>query len=369
MRAIFPLAFLMVAAVLVLVVLHTIGIFNVWDFQNQQDKLINNTQHNDRDSNTGASHEEGNDGDNTPANPASSDNGAKPNIPTPGEDTTPPPTPTPSPDTEPPLPIIKDNTAPEGEFPDLKLPPPPADPASAGNQAEPPPTTSQDESPPKAGFLANKVLDQFLSAKTLDERIPFMSKSSRTRQELTASGLAGPLKPVKSILMVEMVPREEDNMTQYLYYVSFQDEAEEQQRQRIVMQVGERPGNQPPRVHADAFFEHYEKKFTHYAKHPNNDVTTFHCIAEARTAELAKNLPKELKNKMVRLEIKTHPHGSAAFNAYLNKNSPLMEQIGPRKPFPYTEARFCVLSFRWNTTHQSHPYIELNDIVGQGWDR
>ncbi len=45
------------------------------------------------------------------------------------------------------------------------------------------------------------------------------------------------------------------------------------------------------------------------------------------------------------------------FDAYLNKNSPLMEHIGTRKDFPYIQPRFCVLSFRWNTTDPNHPYM------------
>ena len=184
-----------------------------------------------------------------------------------------------------------------------------------------------------------------------------------------SSSLAAPLKTTKSVRLLEMVPRAEDNMTQYLYSVSFEDEAEDRQRHRIVMQVVERPGTHTPKVHADAFIDHYEKKFSTYAKTPNKNAVTFHCIAEARTASLAKELPVELKDSMIRLVIKSHPLAAPAFDAYLNKNSPLMKDIGPRKDFPYTEARFCVLSFRWNTTHPGKPYIELNDIVRQGWER
>lgn len=353
-RAIFPIAFLAVAAVLVLAVLQTIGIFNIWDYSNQRDDVITPslTANNTPQTNT---------------SPNGTPNGGNAGVPAPDEDDVPAPVT----DREPPVPVIKDNTTTEGEFPDLHLPPPPSHPAEPTSSRTPPPTPAppRNESPPKAGFLANQILNKFLAAKTLDERMPFMSESTRTPEELAASCLAGQLKPVKSILMVEMVPRAEDNMTQYLYYVSFQDEAEDRQRQRIVMQVSERPGIHPPRVHADAFLEHYEKKFTHYAAHPVGDVTTFHCIAEARTAGLAKNLPDESKGSVVRLEIKSHPDRPAIFNAYLNKNSPLMDQIGPRKPFPYTEARFCVLSFRWNTDDKKHPYIELNDIVCQGWER
>lgn len=392
MRVVFPLAFLIVAGALVLAVLQAVGIFNVWDYKNSQQELISTQPVTTTD--------DGNEPDikDDQDNPAGGTDTGNPDQKTP------------------PTPVIK-STPEEGEFPELQLPPaspdtsnnpgtsagtptpPVTPPASSGTTSStppspsvpapappsppspvsPPPTappavtdngdSSNPPSPPKAGFLANQNLNLFLDAKTLDERMGLMSKSKHTREQLMASCLAGPLKAVKSVRMVEMVPRAEDNMTQYLYFVSFEDPKEDRQRHRIVMQVVERPGIHPPRVHGDAFIEHYEKRFAKYAKHPNKDVTTFHCIAEARTADLAKDLPKELKKTMIRLVVKSHPHGAAAFNAYLNKNSPLMERIGTRKEFPYTEPRFCILSFRWNTTDPNHPYIELNDIVQQGWER
>ena len=98
-------------------------------------------------------------------------------------------------------------------------------------------------------------------------------------------------------------------------------------------------------------------------------MTTFHCIAEVRTADLAKNIPEEMKKETVRLVIKTHPRSSAMFDAFLNKNSPLMDKIGPGKQFPYVESRFCILSFRWNVVNPDKPYVELNDIVASGWEK
>lgn len=399
MRVIFPLAFLIVATALVLAVLQAVGIFNVWDFNNNKGELISTKPNGERPGDTvGGTGRAGEtkDGSGGGSRGGSADNpAAKTGT---GEGAT-----TPS------VPVMKD-THEDGEFPELQLPPsptdgpgtdtgkgstdttgggagidtaldPPGEPAPPANPSDSPPIpstadttpagTNEDSnpsSPPKAGFLANQNLKLFLDATTLDERMALMSKSKHSRETLMASCLAGPLKPVKSIRMVEMVPRMEDNMTQYLYFVSFEDPDEDQQRHRIVMQVVERPGIHPPRIHGDAFIEHYEKKFTRYAKHPNNEVTTFHCIAEARTADLARDIPKELKANMVRLVIKSHPSGASIFDAYLNKNSPLMEKIGSRKDFPYTEPRFCVLSFRWNTTDPNHPYIELNDIISQGWE-
>ncbi len=376
MRVVFPLAFVIVSIALVLAVLQAFGMIDLLGHNQKSQGLT--------DEKTQPA---------TQANPDTpdQDNGGK--SPVPGEpqkredpEAATPPT---QPDTpkKTAVPVIK-QTHEDGEFPDFQLPPvssavstspsegsspsdttarPPAAPDAGGTKAATDKPSSA--SPLKAGFLANKNLNAFLQAKTLDERLPFMSNSRHPREELMSSCLAGPLREVKSVRMVEMVSSVKDNMVQYLYFVSFEDPESDHQRQRIVMQVVERPGVHPPRVHGDAFIEHYEKKFTKFAKHPNKELITFHCIAEARTADLAKGIPKELKPNVVRLIIRSHPYGAAMFDAYLSKKSPLMEHIGPRKEFPYTETRFCILSFRWNTSYPGYPYIELTDIACQGWER
>lgn len=373
MKVVFPLAFLTVAAVLALVVLEAIGFVDLWPKKQSPSSMPDVG----KPAPTATP-----DVPITPPAPVSSDTNpsteTKPAITPPAAPDTAPETPDITPAETPDLPTPE---PPEGEFPDLS-PPPPGDLTSAPTTGSSEPTsntTTQSpdaKSPPKAGslvkqprFAANEVLEEFLAAKTLEDRLPLMTKSQRTKEELMASCLAGELRPVKSNYFSEMVPRMEDDMRQYLYYISFEDKDGDRQRQRIVVQLEERPGIHEPRVHGDAFIEHYDKLLAKYAKQPSKKIHTFHCIAEARTADLVKSLPEDLKKQMIRLVIKTHPSEKAAFDAFLNKNSPLMEKIGPRADFPYVEPRFCVLSFRWNTTNEKYPYIELVDIVTMGWER
>ena len=372
MGIVIPLTFILLAIALVLVLLQVFGLVEVWNFRTQKDEVKSVPDTTIRESTPQSSEKK-----DTPAAPVKpkKDDSASTPAPTPES--------APAPETESAVPSgkpsdvpgIKEDTQPEGAFPELpKLPPASSEQAGTSSKPSPPPppeiaTGSEDGSQPQASSLVKQVLEQFLEAKTLDERLPLMTRSVHTREELMASCLARPLKAVKFINMSETVPRLEDNMLQYLYFVSFKDENEDQQMQRIVVMVVERPGTHPPRVHGDAFIEHYEKKFEQYAKHPNKKVTTFHCIAEARTASLSKDLPDDLKDRMMRFVIKTHPNAEPAFNAYLSKSSPLMESIGPRKDFPLTVPRFCVLSFRWNTKDPARPYIELTDIIRQGWEK
>lgn len=368
MRVIFPLAFLLVAAITILIVLQAVGIYEIYDFSKF---MPANTD--------------------TPP-PASSAPADEKTPPTRTPDAAPRPT-APAPGVEPPSPPAPVSDQPsakpiDGEFPELQLPPavttddtttdetkPPGESPPPTEETPPPgeeaaPNSTTPESPPTAGSRAYQNLTRFLQAKTLEERLPVMSKSQLTGEQLAASCLAGPLGQVKSKRLAEMVPRSSDGMIQYLYYVNFEDKNEPRMRHRIVVQLVERPDVHPPRVHADAFIEHYEKKFRTYGKTPSKEVTTFHCIAEVRTSDLAQNVPEEIKKETVRLVIKTHPGADKGmFDAFLNKNSPLMDRIGPGKAFPYVESRFCILSFRWNLKNPEKPYIELNDIVALGWEK
>jgi len=381
MRVVFPMAFLLIAAILVLVVLNAAGFVNLWDLDKIKAKISGKPDGANKPVTTAPA--------TTPATkiePSVKTPSAEPKVITQPPADPAPPVMTPAPQTTPPptkpvvTPAPPSTSPPEGEFPDLTPPstvstsPPGKEPVV---KASSDPATSPDaKSPPKAGslvkdhrFLANEILDKFLNAGSLDERLALMGKSRYTPEELQQSSLAGKFKPVKSNYFADMVPRLEDDMRQYRYYVSFEDKKEERDRLLMVLQVVERPGIHPPRVNGDAFIEHYDKKLDFYGMNPTKDATTFHCIAEARTADLAKNLPDDLKKTMIRMVVKTHPRGKPAFDAFLSKNSPLMERIGPRGDFPYVEARFCILTFRWNTTRPKQPFIELIDIVTMGWEK
>ena len=129
---------------------------------------------------------------------------------------------------------------------------------------EPAPTITREQSPPAAGSPAYQILVQFLEATTLEERLPLIAKAELTDQQLKNSCLAGPLAPVKHKRLATMVPTDSNGMTQYFYYVTFEDKEETRQRYQMVVQLVERTGVHPPHVHATAFIEHYEKKFLHY---------------------------------------------------------------------------------------------------------
>ncbi|MGB0775844.1 MAG: hypothetical protein ACPGUY_08355, partial [Akkermansiaceae bacterium] len=156
---------------------------------------------------------------------------------------------------------------------------------------------------------------------------------------------------------------------EYLYYVVFRDEAEPKQRYPILMQVVERKGRGKPRVHGDAFIEHYEKRLRKFGEEKAKERVNFHCVVEARTASTSADIPKSMRTEMIRFVVKSHPQGKTAFHAYLNKNSPLMKYVGAGKAYPYTEPKFSTLTFRWNQDNPEKHYIELVDVVSLSWEQ
>ena len=260
---------------------------------------------------------------------------------------------------------IMANIIEKGEFPELKLSP------SAPKQNHTPPSTEPEPaSVPKVGYLADENLDVFLEAKTLDERLPYLLKGTTSPHEMQGTSLARPFKPVKSVRLLETRSGAENNMVEHLYMVKFEDPAHDDNRLNLIVLLVERIGKHPPLINADAFLEHYDNKLAKYALKPKSEAATFHCITEARTSDFADELPAEIRQSLVRFTIKNHPYYPAKFNAYLSKDSPLMSHVGSGKSFPYTSSRYCILSFKWNTTHPEHPYIELHDVVNSsGWEQ
>ncbi len=265
---------------------------------------------------------------------------------------------------------IMANVVARGEFPELKLSPsaPKQKPIADDKQTtDATPSKPSTPSKPLVGYLARENLDVFLSAQTLNERLPLILQEERSQKTLKSSSLAKPFLPIKSIRLLETLSGSEDNMVLHRYMLKFEDSSQPRQRLNMIALLIERIGTHPPLIQATAFLEHYDKALSQYARQATSDAATFHCIAEASTSDLTNELPNQIANSMVRLSIKNHPYYPAKFNAYLSKESPLMAQIGSGKSFPYTTSKYAVLSFSWNTS-SSTPYIELIDIVSSnGW--
>ena len=258
---------------------------------------------------------------------------------------------------------IMANIMEKGEFPELKLSP------SAPKQKQSPLSKPEPASVPKVGYLAGENLEAFLETKTLDERLPYLLKGTTLPNEMQSTSLARPFKPVKSVRLLETRSGAENNMVEHLYMVKFEDPAHDGNRLNLLVLLVERIGKHPPLINADAFLEHYDNKLAEYALKPSSEAATFHCIAEARTSDFANELPAEIRQSLIRFTVKNHPYYPAKFNAYLSKNSPLMSHVGSGKSFPYTTSKYCILSFKWNTTHPEHPYIELSEVVNSsGWE-
>ena len=258
---------------------------------------------------------------------------------------------------------IMANIMEKGEFPELKLSP------SAPKQKQSPLSKPEPASVPKVGYLAGENLEAFLETKTLDERLPYLLKGTTLPNEMQSTSLARPFKPVKSVRLLETRSGAENNMVEHLYMVKFEDPAHDGNRLNLLVLLVERIGKHPPLINADAFLEHYDNKLAEYALKPSSEAATFHCIAEARTSDFANELPAKIRQSLIRFTVKNHPYYPAKFNAYLSKNSPLMSHVGSGKSFPYTTSKYCILSFKWNTTHPEHPYIELSEVVNSsGWE-
>ena len=252
----------------------------------------------------------------------------------------------------------------KGEFPELKLSP------SAPKQKQTPPSPKPEPvSVPKVGYLADANLKAFLKTKTLDERLPYLLKGTTLPNNMQSTSLARPFKPVKSVRLLETRSGAENNMVEHLYMVKFEDPAHDGNRLNLLVLLVERIGKHPPLINADAFLEHYDNKLAEYALKPSSEAATFHCIAEASSSDFANELPAEIRQSLIRFTVKNHPYYPAKFNAYLSKNSPLMSHVGSGKSFPYTTSKYSILSFKWNTTHPEHPYIELSEVVNSsGWE-
>ncbi|NNM30331.1 MAG: hypothetical protein HKO57_12490, partial [Akkermansiaceae bacterium] len=250
-------------------------------------------------------------------------------------------------------PVEARDLAVEGQVPPpprIELEPDPATTAKAPAKPEPPNPAA--------------VLDAFLKAKSLDERLPYMTPSNRSPQEVASSCLAVPLPPVVNIRSLHYMVDDAERHTEHFFEVAFL-RVGEQRPAPFLVQLHDW-GDGDIRVHSDAFIDLFEDKLSEFAKQPGDEARTFHVVADAYKHCFDEAIPGWDKRSF--LKLRSHPRMAPKLHAYFNRNSPTAELISQPDALPWGESGICTVTVRWNRTVPKQPFVELVTINGFTWN-
>jgi hypothetical protein len=210
----------------------------------------------------------------------------------------------------------------------------------------------------------SSVLEKFLGARSLKERLPILTNSVYSHEELSNSPLGGALPEIVNRRSIHYMEDRNERRKEHFFEVFFQLDPNER-AVPILIQLNDW-GDGAIRVHTDAFLDLFEDRLGKFAASPVEGARTFHVVADAYKHCFDEIIPQWEKKSF--LKLRTHPRMAPRLIAYFSRTSSLADEISAPNALPWGESGICTVTVRWNTEVPERPFVELIRINGFTWN-
>lgn len=214
------------------------------------------------------------------------------------------------------------------------------------------------------GMEALGVLEKFLTAKSLEERLDQI-ETKTPPGELAMSCLAGPLPPAPKMLLEIQESNPVEEVVDFYYSVDFETKDHRTNPQTILVRTRGRSG---PKVVVDPFLDLFGGRLAAYASGPKDKAGVFQVIASALATCTDAAMPN--RDKKLTLKLLAKDNTKAIAEAHFGKMSKIGEMLEDGTySLSYAKATPCTLMLRWNTEDDvNHPYLEAIAIKTLDWN-
>jgi hypothetical protein len=249
--------------------------------------------------------------------------------------------------------------SPPGATPALPTPP-----AEQPTLIEPVPALPEGIKEKSPAMEALAVLEKFLSAKSLAERLP-MIETKTPEGELAASCLAGSLPPTPKMLLEFQESNAMEEVVDFFYSVDFEEAGGRINAQTILVRTR---GRGEPKVVVDPFLDLYGGRLAVYAARPSDKGGDFQVIAYPVASCLDPKIPNP--EKKLTLKLLARDTGKEIALAYFSKMSKIHEMLEDGTySLSYGKAKSCTVMLRWNTEEDpKYPYLEALTLKALDWN-
>ncbi len=265
------------------------------------------------------------------------------------------------------LPIVPENVPPVEEPAEPPTTEPPTLPVPAPElPAIVPPTVDVIEGmePVMPAIAALEVLEKFLAAPSLAERLPLM-ETKTPETELTSSVLARPLPARRSILIDAQEANEVEGVMDIYYNVDFEGPKGQVNSQTMLMRIR---GSAKPKVVVDPFLDAFGGRLLAYVAKPTDKGGIFQVIISAVAACNNENVPDREKKRTLKLLARDNTREIAQAYTGTQSKIGLMLEDGTFS-LSYGKAKACTVLLRWNVEdNPEQPYLEALDIKRFDWN-
>ena len=223
--------------------------------------------------------------------------------------------------------------------------------------------------PPSEDYVAPaqrayKCLEEFLKARTLEERLP-MIESKLSPEQLAQTVIAEPL-PHALRYATELQQKDPiENLIDVYCSVDFDAGTGLANPQTVLIRMR---GESEPKVVVDPFLDLFGGRLAAYASNKTEKGGTFQVIASPVAHCYNKNVPN--REQKLTLKLLARDNTAPIAEAFFSKFSKIGEMLDDDgSGFRYGQAQACTILLRWNLDEDPEkPYLEALDIQELNWN-
>ena len=218
--------------------------------------------------------------------------------------------------------------------------------------------------PTTPGMVAMEVLEKFLAAKTLAERLP-MIETQTPEAELAKSCLAGPLPATSRIEIDAQESNAVEQVVDFYHNVDFDADDKPINPQTILVRTR---GTGGPKVVVDPFLDSFGGRLAAYAKTPSDKAGVFQVTISAVASCNDEHVPN--REKKLTLKLLPRDNTKEIARAYFGRQSKIGKMLEDGTySLSYGKAKACTVMLRWNVEDKPDmPYLEAIDLKTLDWN-
>ena len=229
---------------------------------------------------------------------------------------------------------------------------------------QPPPPLPDGLEPKTPAMAAMEVLEKFLAAKTLAERLPLM-ETHASITELEHSCLAGRLPSTSRIEIDCQESNPVEQVVDFFHSVDFDATDRPINPQTILVRTR---GSGEPKVVVDPFLDSFGGRLAAYAKEYSDKSGIFQVIISAVASCNDERVPN--RDKKLTLKLLPQDNAKEITKSYFARQSKITRMLEDGTySLSYGKAKACTVMLRWNNEDDpAMPYLEALDLKTLDWN-
>jgi hypothetical protein len=226
----------------------------------------------------------------------------------------------------------------------------------------PPPSLGQESVSPSQA--AREVLDKFLAAKNLAERLPLM-ETKLAEADLAKTCLAGVLPSTSSIGVEANKSNRLEQVVDLYHSITFETGNPSTAAQTILVR---KRGTSEPKVVIDPFLDSFGGRLAAYASRPMEKPGIFQVTISPLFACYEEHVPN--REKKYTLKLLPQENSKEIALAYFSKQSKIAQMLEDgTQELRWARAQTCTVLLRWNTEEKAgSPFLEAIDLKALDWN-